>query len=310
MTLTFRLVAKQHAFELGAVAIGGILLGLAAALVALRLASIEIPASCLSSGGPPSGGCSETLGAFYAINEEEAGKVLAGMAVLPFALGVVAGVPIVARELELGTLQTSWWLAGSRMRWLLHKIIPVLVVVVAATAFAAAAASYLESLRRVVSASMIQDLTLHGPPVVARAFGAFGLGLLVGAITGRTLPSVLITGALSLALVAVLGLARDQWMFDRREFIDDAGWHGVGYGIAYVSPDGQRLDESAAFSLVPTGVNDPYAWFAENGYREIEVGIRDDVAVRWIWYDMLAFGTAGAVALVLGALVIIRRRPM
>lgn len=38
------------------------------------------------------------------------------------------GVPIVARELEARTAQTAWSLSGSRLRWLLRQMAPILIL--------------------------------------------------------------------------------------------------------------------------------------------------------------------------------------
>ena len=65
-------------------------------------------------------------------------ELLMGLtALLPWAVGIVLGVPIVAREVEHRTAAMAWTLGGSRVRWLGWRTLPVLVVVVAAVSLAA-----------------------------------------------------------------------------------------------------------------------------------------------------------------------------
>ncbi|MGH2467986.1 MAG: hypothetical protein ACRDGL_09710 [Candidatus Limnocylindrales bacterium] len=311
MVRAVRLIVKQHAFELGAVVVATLLVTVAAAVVALRLTAIDLPASCLAAVGPASGACLGPVTAFAAIDEPEAGKVFAAMAALPLIAGVLAGAPIVARELESSTLQTSWWLAGSRTRWLLRKLATILLVLLVVMALATMAATALESARELLRpTASIRDLSLYGPPVVVRAFAAFGVAVLVGAVLGRTLPALLLSGVVIVGIAVLLGIGQEQWMYGQREYIDAADWDGISYGAAFVAPSGERLDEAAAFALVPPDVSDGTSWLSDHGYRLINVGIRDDVALGWATYDMLVFAGVGAATLVAAGIVVNRRRPM
>ena len=59
--------------------------------------------------------------------------LLAPVVVVCYAIGVFLGVPILARELERGTLRLAWSLAPSRWRWYTARVIPVLAVVIVLT---------------------------------------------------------------------------------------------------------------------------------------------------------------------------------
>jgi ABC-type transport system involved in multi-copper enzyme maturation permease subunit len=50
--------------------------------------------------------------------------------IVPFIVGIVFGAVLVAREIEQGTAPLSWALAGSRTRWLLGKLLAVVVLIV------------------------------------------------------------------------------------------------------------------------------------------------------------------------------------
>jgi hypothetical protein len=320
MLISARLTLKQHRFEVGAAVLAALVLGALALIVDYRLRAINVPGGCfeawLSGGGADGAGdCSGPVQAFAAINEEEAGKVLAAMAVLPFVIGLLAGVPIVGRELESRTVQTAWSLSGSRLRWLMRQLAPIAILAVVAVTFAALAANGLEATRQPWYHSGFSDVTLHGPPVVGRAVGALGLGLLLGAWLGRTLPAFIVGALVSLILVSSVSAMSSAWLDSQKAVIPDVSsqdpgtWAGIQMGSLWLAPDGTKITDDAAFALVPSAEPDPYAWLHGQGYRDVLVGVPQDVAMGWATYDVLIFGLIGAASLGGAMLVVDRRRP-
>ena len=176
MLTSARIVLKHHRFEVGAAVILGLFAAVAALVISYRLNAVGVPAGCfeqwLAGGGAEgAGACAGPVQTFATINEEEAGKLLAFMAVLPFIVGLLAGVSIVGRELETRTAQSA--LTPSRHRWLARQVGPILLVLTAAVALAAGAASVLETTREPWYHSTFGDLMLHGWPVIGRAVAAF-----------------------------------------------------------------------------------------------------------------------------------------
>ena len=55
-------------------------------------------------------------------------------AVFPVVAGLLAGGPIVARELESGTARLAWSLGPSRLRWFVQRAVPILASVLVAGA--------------------------------------------------------------------------------------------------------------------------------------------------------------------------------
>lgn len=320
MLTSVRLTLKQHRFEVGAAVLGALVLGGLALVVDARLRAVNVPAGCfeawLSGGGADGAGdCSGPVQTFATINEEEAGKLLASMAVLPFVVGLLAGVPIVGRELEARTAQTAWSLSGSRLRWLLRQLAPIVVLVGVAVAFAAVAAGVLEATREPWYHSGFNDVTLHGPPVVARTFGALGLGLLLGALLGRTLPAFIVGALVSLVLVANVSTISYGWLESQKAVVADVSsresgtWNGWTYGSAWLAPDGTQLSDEEGFALVPQGEFDPPAWLGDRGYRWVVIGVTQEAAVGWAQYDAAIFGLIGLASLGAGIVVVNRRRP-
>ena len=60
--------------------------------------------------------CQQAVEGWLNINEHEAGQLTGFLSYLPVAIGVILGVPIVARELELRTVSFAWSLQGIRWR--------------------------------------------------------------------------------------------------------------------------------------------------------------------------------------------------
>ena len=122
-------------------------------------------------------------------------------------LGLILGVPIVAGEVERGTTLLAWSLAARRRTWLLHRAVPLLVllllgvglIAVAQTQLAAAVASALDE-----PPDQLGQLGSAGPTLVAYGLLGFGAAVLLGALIGRSLPALAVGGIL-LALVIVLG---------------------------------------------------------------------------------------------------------
>jgi len=316
-----RLPLKQHRFEVAAAAIAAIVLGAAALWVNWRLAGVNVPTGCfdawLRSGGVAGPACDSAVQAFATINSEEAAKVMAAMAVLPFAAGLLGGVTLVGRELEARTAQTAWALAASRRRWFFRQLWPILLVLGAAITFAAVAASILESTRAAFGSWVFADLGLHGPLVVARAFAALGLGLLTGAALARTLPAFIVGAILSAALLFAAGMAREAWVrvqpqvvFDQN-MTQDPSFGALIFEQAWRAPDGMVLRDAEAFALAPAEAsNDPYQWLGDQGYEIVQLGITGETARGWEPLEIAGFALIGLV-LALGTVAVVdRRRPV
>ena len=126
-----------------------------------------------------------------------------GLAVLPPLVGLFLGVPVVAREIELRTTDLAWSLALRRSRWLLTRLLPMLAF--ALVALRGPGSSWA---RRLFSAIAV-GRAVTGPdrgrlagPDAGRpaAFMALGIGVLVGALVGRTMPALLVAAIVVLAL--------------------------------------------------------------------------------------------------------------
>lgn len=335
-----RVTLKQHRFEIAVATIAALAVGVWALFVDYRLDALNVPAECIDGWlakvetGDADPACSDLMRRWGEILTEQ-GEIFIGegvlplsvMGILPFAVGLLGGVPIVARELESHTTQTAWSLNPSRLSWLMRQVLPIAIILGAATAFAATAASVLEANREAWGGWGPYDLGLHGPLVVFRAFAAFGLGLMLGALLGRALPAFVLGGLLSLAIVVGVGVAREMWLANLDAVvIGGASETGEVYtdpgatitAWAWRAPDGQLISDDEALNLVPSDVQaqddpeqptDSTGWLQENGYELIALGLTDAMALGWEPYDASFFTLAGLAAIGGTVTLVNRRRP-
>ncbi len=319
MLSSAKLTLKQHRFELVSVVLAALMVGAAGLWLNAQLLSFAVPAGCfdawMGSQGSPDA-CVEPVQAYATFLYSNTTWFDPAMVVLPFVVGTLTGTPLVARELENRTAQTAWALSPSRGRWLTRQIWPTLVLVGAAVTFAAVAASVFHETRSSGFSSPTFGLPgFHGPLVVARTLVAFGVGLLLGAIVGRSLPAVILTAVASLVLVVFGAMgARDMWlraqphdMLTRADY--DADQVVMTYQTFWTAPDGTHLDDEEAYALAPDGEEDPEAWLAGAGYEFGGVGLKSETASKWEPIEIAGTVALGVVLIGAAYPVVNRRRP-
>lgn len=334
-------VIKQYRFEMAFVALAGLLAMALGVVIDLRLDALKISHECLqqvhatedgSDIAPECFGLAragfEVLGSTYLNGSGPLQFTIMGL--LPFVLGVFGGIPLVARDLEERTAQTAWWLYGSRSRWLLQRLGPVLVVVALAVGLAAMAGSLVtDDWLRWYGAQRAWLVGTHGFDAVARALGALGIGLAAGAVLGRTFPAFVTSVAVLLLTMAITLQVRDAWLaqlplsplWERSPATGQ--WEftgGVPRAVAWGGPGGEILTPAEAFQRAfDAGIPRPDSkdpspapvetWLNENGYAEINLGTTDDAAAGWEAFDALIFGGVGCIGIAATFVVTNRRRP-
>ncbi|SOD74592.1 hypothetical protein SAMN05892883_3778 [Jatrophihabitans sp. GAS493] len=115
--------------------------------------------------------------------------------VLPAAIGVFWGAPLVAGELESGTFRMVWTQGVSRVRWLTAKVAIVGVAAVGITGLASLVVTWWYSQIDEVNNSRFQEDIFNErniAPIGYAAF-AFALGVCAGILLRRTLPAMAVT---------------------------------------------------------------------------------------------------------------------
>jgi hypothetical protein len=241
-----------------------------------------------------------------------AGFAKVGVIGVPLLMGAFLGVPIVARELEGRTAHLSWSVSRSRRRWLIQRAAPPLAVVALGSVAVGIAGDVLTHAAPWVEGSDpgFEDWYSRGPQVAVRAAAVFGIALAAGALIGRQLPAVLVTGGATLALFLAAYFVLDGWMEAAAEPVPIAPTtivSGKIYGSGWRDDATGALlgDEEMAFEEEDL---DEDGW--PRGYTMIFYMVPSDRYGEFVLREAGLFGAAAAGALAAGVLVTQRRRPV
>jgi hypothetical protein len=231
--------------------------------------------------------------------------------VFPVVAGLLAGGPIVARELESGTARLAWSLGPSRLRWLAQRAIPIILMVAAAAIVVGLTA---EALRHLLTPALDLDRSFEGFRnrgllVGVQAVLVASIALAVGALLGRSVPTFVLT----LVLVGGLGIAVDKVersILTNEAAIADAETFSFDTNLVLEDrlrlPDGSVLTWDEAMATHPelqngwdesSGIRDVVLYIPGERYHDVER--REALALLGI---SLGFGT-------LATFVVLRRRP-
>lgn len=321
MLSRFRLAVRIQRFEVWSCVLLVAIAGFTALVVRARLDGVGAPVECLTpwifeNVVYDAARCDPLRDAFFLI-KDESGLVMGVMNALPLIVGLVLGVGLVGREIEGGTAATVWALAGSRRRWLMGRLVPILVILLALLAFAAITSEVLAagSVPWQFGRPAFDDAGLHGPGVVARGLAAFGLALAIGAWLGRMLPILLIGSLLTLFLWLGGLLLLKTWIDTNAHEIAVPSWYNGEYdGGRFIGqlnhlPDGRIVDGSFNLgALAEESGIDPEAWLATN-VKVVAIGVHSPDYPAWLLTEVAAFGAFGIVWLAATFAIVERRRP-
>jgi hypothetical protein len=316
---------RQHRLTLGCVAVllGGLCLWMLISGLQMRAA--------LSSFGldncTPLTATSCTAQEAVFISDYYAGtQVIIGvLTVVPAAIGVLAGAPLVARELETGTFRLSWTQGCGRTRWLLARLVPLALVVTAGAAAVSAMFSwyYGPMLRLGQDGPLTPQLfDLTGVAFAAWTLAAFVISVLAGAILRRTIAAIVAAiAAWAGLLLGAVYLLRGHYQapLTGTGLINSSV--GAGRGAPWLlsqwwtAPGGLPASQAEISSLSTQlrqagGLPTPQAvqqWFAEQGYLKY---FTYQPATRFWEFQLIEGGWLLALILVLAAATVylIRRR--
>jgi hypothetical protein len=236
---------------------------------------------------------------------------LALVPIFPIIGGLLAGGPIVARELETGTARLAWSMGPSRMRWFAQRVVPIFLMLAVATLAIGATA---DALLKMVQPRVEIDASFVGYRARGLLIGVEGLlvasiALALGAITGRTVPTIILT----LMLVGGLLAAVDN--VERKVLLSEAA---VGGDSSYSDnnlyldskiqmPDGRLLTWEQLMTEHPE--YNEFGWPEDAGIQSVAIYIPGaryhDVERR---EALVLLGFAAAFVVVAGVTVL-RRRP-
>lgn len=171
----------------------------------------------------------------------------------PFGMGLVLGVPLVAREIEHRTAAMAWTLSRSRVRWLAGRLAFAALLMIVLLAGIALVSELLASALSPAQ-QLGTDFTWYGqrgPLIVARGLAALGLGVGIGAVIGRALPGLLAAAFASALLFTAISLGMDQWNASEAvpQPYGDHDSSALSLGQRIELPDGQVVGDAYIASL-------------------------------------------------------------
>lgn len=121
---------------------------------------------------------------------------VAGLLALPCVVGLATGAPLVASELQHGTVRLAWTQGVTRTRWIITKLGVAAAIVGGCTAGLAVLLGWWSTRVPIPHASVVGGFygrgvapfafDVTGPVVVGYALFSFALGAALGASTGRS----------------------------------------------------------------------------------------------------------------------------
>jgi hypothetical protein len=238
---------------------------------------------------------------------------LGGM-LTPFALGLFLGVPVVAREIEGHTAAMAWTLSRSRVRWLLQRAAPLVIVVVVVAAVVGLSGEVLARTNPFAEHRLdpgFADYDSRGVLLPVRATTVLLLAIAMGALVPRQLPALLLAGAATLGLFVALTIGMEAWM---RSEAQPIGMDQVEKSGARVFDVAYREDQSGKV----ISINDFYNRYgdiatpdggAPEGFTEVAIGIPGDRYGLWVLRESAVLATLALTGAGLAALIVQRRRP-
>lgn len=300
-----RLTFRMNRLEMSVV-VAATLLSVAVSALVLAWMAKNNYASCLTGTGdqPFRAFCNEALSIWMSRLVQAAISLIP---IFPFAAGVLLGGPIVARELESGTARLAWSLAPSRMRWLIARAAPALILAVG-TAYAIGVVG--DALYAAVNPA--EDVSKsfvgyggRGLLVAANAALVGGIALFVGAWFGRLVPAFVVTIVLGGLLIYNIDNIHRQLLIDQAVVLSGDTYSSSDLQLAYrfQMADGRVVTWEQLVAIRPEaatqGPSEPSVNLVIPGdrYHSVEA---QAAAVRF---------ALAAVFVAAGSLIVLRRRP-
>ncbi|MEV4619365.1 ABC transporter permease subunit [Asanoa sp. NPDC049573] len=302
------LVWRQHRWQLLAVT------ALVAAYCGYLLWVVRAAPEAVRACGPVDPDCTQ----LNLLNARWTNAVFVGN-LLPLAVGVFWGAPLLAREVEQGTIRLAFTQSVSRRRWLTVKLgVLAGVAVLLGLAVGASVSWSIGRLGAFSSPAFGNDLLFSQAGMMPAATWVLALvaGVALGAFLRRLMPAVAATVvALSLVFAGLVALRPhlippvDRIAVTQEQFVGDPGPEAIEsgwiYRVSYLDRDGHELSSAAAGRLCADPANS-----SPTPECVDRLGLRQRVvyqpAARYVWFQLVEGGLLLLVSA--GLLLAVRRR--
>src|SRR5438034_1267984 len=200
---------------------------------------------------------------------------LALVPIFPVIGGLLAGGPIVARELETGTARLAWSLGPSRLRWFAQRVVPIfLMFLVACFAIGVVA----DSLLHLVQPTVAIDGSFVGYRARGLLIPTLGLvvasiALAIGALTGRTVPTIILTLMLFGGLIAAADTVEKQVLLGEAVVGGDFQYseNNLWLDSKFLMPDGRVMSWDEVIAEHPEF--NEFGWDESSGIQPVALYI-------------------------------------
>lgn len=211
--------------------------------------------------------CGDTTGLFsrYGLANDLAFATMA----VPVLFGIFWGAPLLAREFEQGTHHLAWTQGVTRRRWLGHTVVFALAAAVAWGAVMAALVTWWRSPENALAipTARLNPGVFDIQGIVPIAYSVFGvaLGIAVGSLIRRVLPTMAVTLGLFVAVrVVVTDFLRPHYLAPLSKLLPlglgGRGRHAPASWVlstTLVTPTGQHLSMPVTPNELPAACQSP-----------------------------------------------------
>ena len=225
---------------------------------------------------------------------------------VPILTGIIVGASLTAGEFDAGTSVFAWWTAANRTRWFLEMAgVGLLLVAICWVPLGIAEHMLSHGLGPELDAQLSpMGLDSSATLVLSRGLLAFAVVSLIGMVSGRTIPTILVGVIASFLLLAVIETAFFAWRDAQLGPVDPmlAGTWPADRRVATL--DGRLVEEQEARMARTLDDKDFVAH-----YQWMIVGLSPLTHAETDAEEFAAFGAATLVLLAVASRVAETRRP-
>ena len=304
---------KLYRFQVVTVVLRAVAASVLLAWSVAQIEAIGLPGECTDMNGAPAGvACPDEAVEAWSVARAGSRIMLLVLTILPWVIGILLGAAVVSQEIEHRTALLAWTIDPSRMRWLARKalllgaitVLLLVVPVVLSMVLRAAQEPLLDPW------ASFDEYHARGPILVAHGLLAFATAVLLGAVIGRVLPTLVVAVGVAAVAGGLVWASFGYWGPTVR-LPDEVGSDDTPAALVsrgFLLDDGRIVDEGDLPAIVPFPQDSQDYWrWIRRSTTQVYFGYTGDmypgIALReTMVVTLVAIGLIGA------AMLIVRRR--